>query len=190
MNLKIKSEQYQNWVKCTLGLDLSKRAVEAYVFQRFKHCTDGKEVFSESDIQHFKQYSFDEWIINHVTRRGQTWVYDPNSCSLCKVNFNKILSMLRVGRDHRNIYWKNSTNCSAISLEWTLAKVFMPRCNENNTGRSGFDISAIVNLLLNCNLFELNMDIQTLEEVRIHQNDFIILFFKYTVQFVFAATSK
>ncbi|XP_053388497.1 putative leucine-rich repeat-containing protein DDB_G0290503 [Mercenaria mercenaria] len=81
----------------------------------------------------------------------------------CKGTFQKILCLHKEqinnlksnpnNPDFKDIRWDNSNDTRNLSLEWAIAKIFMPRGNEQNKGLEDTDPSAMFSLMAKCDLF-------------------------------------
>ncbi|XP_045184003.2 uncharacterized protein LOC123542288 [Mercenaria mercenaria] len=172
---KIKKKEYRNWVQSTLGLERTNRALYEYVKDKFTSYTHGKCAlqssqthFTQDEVSHIRRgagclrMSLEKMVKYKLDKKTNTSKWEWKSkCSKCEGAFVKILSLhteqikkVNKGESHyRDIHWKNCHDTSNISLEWAIAKMFMPQGNENNTGPDDTDPASMLSLMLNCDLF-------------------------------------
>lgn len=177
---KIKEKKYQNWVKSTLGLEQTNKAVQEYVEQKFKAYTNGKVTLqhkqnhlTSAEITHIKGTEYIRHSLNAAvsyTEKGWEWNYTKYSCRDCKSAFEKILSLHRKGKGFKKICWENCANTTHISLEWAIAKIFMPHGNKANRGPSDTDPFAMFSVMLMCDLFSNNVQKSDLEKLKNARN--------------------
>lgn len=168
IKVKLREECSMNWVKCILGLNLTKKTVEQYVMVRFKQCFEDNGIFNKKDVEHLERFGFKDCIIAHAFFEKSEWIYNvenDNQHQNCARIFDIVLSLHRGGKTHRHIHWENSKNSDNINMEWALAKVFMPPGNLENCGPGDTDVTSMIHLMLWCILFQTNITISTLREV-------------------------
>ncbi|XP_060591357.1 uncharacterized protein LOC132746270 isoform X3 [Ruditapes philippinarum] len=166
---QISKKGHTDWVRCTLGLSKTTWALYDYVLNKFKNYTHGKGKLQRSqnfltpaEEQHIRpsagciRISFDTKV--KYQRKQSRWEW-RDKCQICRGAFEKIIALHtgvynQTSHSEKDIYW--STNCTdtrGVDLEWAIAKMFMPKGNENNTGPEDTDPAAMLTILLNCNLF-------------------------------------
>jgi hypothetical protein len=162
----IKDKRYKNWVKCTLGIALTGKAVCEYVSRKFTMYLQGKLSGNNPAIQYYltaDEFSHfrDPWIEglrNNVTQyiklvKGKWHLTGRPSTCECPSILEKILSLLSLHKKQNDIQWKNIDDTKNLSPEWVIAKIFMPRGNEKNKGPDDTDPSAIFKVMKMCTLF-------------------------------------
>ncbi|XP_053387912.1 uncharacterized protein CXorf38-like [Mercenaria mercenaria] len=156
---KLKKNEYRNWVKGTLGLERTNRALFEYVkakFVLFTHRRAGPRAhFTEDVYNHIhpgsscirrdlkQKLSYD--------KKDKRWIW-KNACTKCEEAFKTILS-IHTNSSKTMIHLENCQNTTNVTLEWAIARFFMPKRNDKNMGPDDTDPAAMINLLMNCRLF-------------------------------------
>ncbi|XP_053389936.1 uncharacterized protein CXorf38-like [Mercenaria mercenaria] len=156
---KLKKNEYRNWVKGTLGLERTNRALFEYVkakFEVFTHRRAGPHAYFTEDVYSHIHLGT-SCIRSNLKRKikydktNDTWKW-TNPCGKCKEAFKSILSMY-TNASKKKMHLENCENTTKVTLEWAIARFFMPERNDTNKGPDDTDPAAMINLLLNCHLF-------------------------------------
>ncbi|XP_060591356.1 uncharacterized protein LOC132746270 isoform X2 [Ruditapes philippinarum] len=166
---QISNKDHTDWVRCTLGLSKTTWALYDYVLNKFKNYTHRKCQLKPS--QHFLTHAEEAHIRSSAgcirisldtkvryQRRQSRWEW-RDTCQICKGAFEKIIALHdgvynQTSHNENGIYWL--TNCrdtTGVTLEWAIAKMFMPEGNENNMTPQDTDPAALLTILMKCNLF-------------------------------------
>lgn len=157
----IKDESYRNWVKGTLGIEQTSKAVCEYVKSKFSMYLQGTATLYKPAIQsyltadefsHFRDEINSEFRYNltkFVRLNNGKWYWKGN-CQKCQSTLEKLICLHKTQKD---IHWKNSDDTRTLSPEWAIAKIFMPMGNEKNKGPDDTDPSAIFIVMKMCDLF-------------------------------------
>ncbi|XP_060588443.1 uncharacterized protein LOC132743882 [Ruditapes philippinarum] len=161
----IKEEKYKNWVKCTLGIAQTGKAVCEYVSKKLLMYLEGKATLNnpgkqsyltKDEYSHFRD-DLKPGLRNNVSRyvrlENSQWKWNVSlqkgSCK-CPSILEKLLCLHKSQKD---IHWKNIDDTRNLSPEWVIAKIFMPMGNEDNKGPDNTDPSAIFKVMNMCDLF-------------------------------------
>jgi hypothetical protein len=159
----IKEERYRNWVKGTLGIEQTSKAVCEYVKSKFSMYLQGttlqgavkQSYLTANEYSHFRDEIKSELrqnISNKVKFKDGQWCLKENlSCQTCLSTLEKLQSL---HGNQKDIYWKNIDDTKNLTPEWTIAKIFMPKGNENSKGPDNTDPSALFNVMKMCKLFK------------------------------------
>ncbi|XP_053391369.1 uncharacterized protein LOC128554147 [Mercenaria mercenaria] len=169
---KVKNEKYRNWVKSTLGIEQTGRALYEYVENKFSDYTHSKSTLAgvsfldHTELFHIRNGGcFLSNLSNNVKQlkspngKGTSkskWQW-TGSCQTCKTSFEKIL-LLYENPCRKDICWENShKSVHSITLEWAIAKMFMPPGNgSKNTGPKTTEPLALFQLIRACKLFKID----------------------------------
>lgn len=160
---RIKVKEFLNWIKSTLGLEQTKKALEDYVELKFKLYTDGKaklchgQLLTPDEVTHMHIFfGSKEWFLDALEYKGGKWTWKKTckyNCE-CESTFEKVLSLhIKEPTSKGKVCWKNSVKDTQTTLQWRIAKVFMPMGNEANKGPKDTDPYAMFQLMKQCDLF-------------------------------------
>ncbi|CAL8238653.1 unnamed protein product, partial [Lota lota] len=143
---RFEDEGYKTWIKTTMILECLKTRLSSFL---------------ENETEDFHAA-----LQGNITLKEKTCVGQPKCesknvttklaaetlCHLCDAWKKEILS--KHTSKNWQIFWINSTPHLWPSHKWEVAKVYMSRGNKKHQSVEDFDISAFLNLMMNCKHFQ------------------------------------
>lgn len=168
---KLRTPEYENWIKSTLALTETKKYIGQYVEDRYLNFIDQKlnprycgqkiydATFDAQERNHIREKPFSYYAM--FDRKNGQWKFDLRKVTnlqkcLCKEMFDKTINIIsrRSGVEERCMSWDNCTTIGP--LHWDVAKVFAYEKTDAikiSKKAEDVDMPVLCNMMYNCDLF-------------------------------------